>query len=454
MTEIAVTGHSRRLIAGWGRTAPVTSDVVVPEDYRNVADVVGQAEGSVIARGLGRSYGDAAQVAGGTTIDLTRCDRILGFDATTGVVDVEAGVSIDHLIRTFVPKGWFVPVTPGTRYVTVGGAIASDVHGKNHHAVGSFGQHVVDLTVVTGAGTVLNCSPESEPELFWATVAGMGLTGVITRARVQLQPIESSLIKATNERAANLDDVMSRMMEIDKSVPYTVAWVDSLAKGSRFGRGLISHGDHAVAADTPGRADPLAMSISDPVAFPINLPSRSLNKLSLAAFNELWFRKTPKTAAAQLTSMASFFHPLDMVGDWNRIYGAPGFLQYQFVVPDSGSELIGRALRTIAATGGVSFLTVLKRFGPGNQAPLSFPMTGWTLALDIPARVAGLGRVLDRLDEEVADAGGRIYFTKDSRLRPDLVDKMYPQLRQWQAVRDRYDPSRRMQSDLATRLGI
>ncbi|MFZ1671323.1 MAG: FAD-binding oxidoreductase, partial [Candidatus Nanopelagicales bacterium] len=214
MTEIAVTGHSRRLIAGWGRTAPVTSDVVVPEDYRNVADVVGQAEGSVIARGLGRSYGDAAQVAGGTTIDLTRCDRILGFDATTGVVDVEAGVSIDHLIRTFVPKGWFVPVTPGTRYVTVGGAIASDVHGKNHHAVGSFGQHVVDLTVVTGAGTVLNCSPESEPELFWATVAGMGLTGVITRARVQLQPIESSLIKATNERAANLDDVMSRMMEI------------------------------------------------------------------------------------------------------------------------------------------------------------------------------------------------------------------------------------------------
>ncbi|MGV1037896.1 MAG: FAD-binding oxidoreductase, partial [Candidatus Nanopelagicales bacterium] len=395
MTEIAVTGHARRLISGWGRTSAVTSDVAIPEDYRNIADIVGGAAGSVIARGLGRSYGDAAQVAGGTTIDLTRCDRILGFDQATGVVDVEAGVSIDHLIRTFVPTGWFVPVTPGTRYVTVGGAIASDVHGKNHHAVGGFGQHVVDLTLVTGAGDVMQCSPGIEPELFWATVAGMGLTGVITRARVRLQPIRSSLIKATTERAANLDEVMSRMMEIDKSVPYTVAWVDCLAKGSRFGRGLISHGDHAVPTDTPGRADPLAISIAEPVAFPVNLPSRSLNKLSVAAFNELWFRKAPKVARPQLTSMADFFHPLDMIGDWNRIYGAAGFLQYQFVVPDAGSELIGRALRTIAATGGVSFLTVLKRFGPGNQAPMSFPMAGWTLALDIPARVPGLGPVLD-----------------------------------------------------------
>jgi len=243
-------------------------------------------------------------------------------------------------------------------------------------------------------------------------------------------------------------------MEIDKAVPYTVAWVDCLAKGSRFGRGLISHGDHAVPADTPGRVDPLALSIAEPVAFPVNLPSKSLNKLSVAAFNELWFRKVPKVARPQLTSMADFFHPLDMVGDWNRIYGAAGFLQYQFVVPDAGSELIGRALRTIAATGGVSFLTVLKRFGPANRAPLSFPMAGWTLALDIPAHVPGLGQVLDQLDEQVADAGGRIYFTKDSRLRPDLVETMYPKLSQWQGVRDRYDPSRRMQSDLAIRLGI
>lgn len=443
----------RRVIAGWGRTSPITANVSQPDLTDAVSEIVKNSE-RVVARGLGRSYGDAAQVGGGLTLDITHLDRIIGFDPVTGVVEVEAGVSLDHLIRTLTPQGWFVPVTPGTRYVTVGGAIASDVHGKNHHAVGSFGQHVLELTLITADGSSRTVSPESDAEIFWATVGGMGLTGVILRAKIQMHAVETAKIMATTQRSGDLDALMADMAALDANVPFSVAWVDTTARGRRFGRGLISHGDFAKRADLPANVEPYALGLPESVEVPMDFPAITLNKLTVAAFNELWFRKAPKHAAPILTSLADFFHPLDMVSKWNRIYGRPGFVQYQFVVPDSGADLVGQAIRAIAATGGTSFLTVLKRFGPGNGAPMSFPIEGWTLALDIPARIDGLERVLDQLDEKVAEAGGRIYLSKDARLRPDLLATMYPQLAQWQATRRSLDPTGTFTSDLALRLGI
>lgn len=448
-----MTQAQRRVISGWGRTSPITAEVARP-DLDNAVSAIVQNAHKIVARGLGRSYGDAAQVGGGLTLDMTGLDRILSFDASTGVVEVEAGVSLDHLIRTLTPQGWFVPVTPGTRYVTVGGAIASDVHGKNHHAVGSFGQHVVELTLVAADGSLTTASADHNSDVFWATVGGMGLTGVILRAKVQMRSVETARMLATTQRAANLDDLMADMASIDADVPYSVAWVDTSARGKRFGRGLISHGDHAKRADLPIGANPFALGLPETFEVPTDLPAITLNRYTVAAFNELWFRKAPRNATPILTSLADFFHPLDMVNKWNRIYGRPGFVQYQFVVPDSGAELIGKSIRAIAATGGTSFLTVLKRFGVGNQAPLSFPIQGWTLALDIPARIDGLEQVLDKLDERVAEAGGRVYLSKDARLRPELLATMYPRLSQWQETRRTLDPQGIFRSDLAVRLDI
>ncbi len=443
----------RRVISGWGRTSPILASVAQPDLVDNVGSIVRNSS-RIVARGLGRSYGDAAQVGGGLTLDTTHLDRILSFDPISGVVEVEAGVSLDHLIRMLAPRGWFVPVTPGTRYVTVGGAIASDVHGKNHHAVGSFGQHVGELTLVTADGSLQTASATSNERTFWATIGGMGLTGVILRAKIQLSAVPSAKIMATTQRSGDLDSLMSDMSAIDADVPYSVAWVDTTTRGKRFGRGLISHGDFAEKSDIPANVNPFDLGLPDSVEIPVNLPAVTLNRATVAAFNELWFRKAPKRASPMLTSLADFFHPLDMVGRWNRIYGRPGFVQYQFVVPDDGAELIGKSIRAISATGGASFLTVLKRFGPANEAPMSFPMEGWTLALDIPARIDGLDRVLDKLDEKIAEVGGRVYLSKDARLRPELLSTMYPRLGQWQEARRELDPAGTFTSDLATRLGI
>jgi len=282
----------------------------------------------------------------------------------------------------------------------------------------------------------------------------MGLTGVILRAKIQLSAVPSAKIMATTQRSGDLDSLMSDMSAIDADVPYSVAWVDTTTRGKRFGRGLISHGDFAEKSDIPANVNPFDLGLPDSVEIPVNLPAVTLNRATVAAFNELWFRKAPKRASPMLTSLADFFHPLDMVGRWNRIYGRPGFVQYQFVVPDDGAELIGKSIRAISATGGASFLTVLKRFGPANEAPMSFPMEGWTLALDIPARIDGLDRVLDKLDEKIAEVGGRVYLSKDARLRPELLSTMYPRLGQWQEARRELDPAGTFTSDLATRLGI
>jgi decaprenylphospho-beta-D-ribofuranose 2-oxidase len=445
-----------RSLSGWGRTAPVKAQVVTPASVQALQTLIQQAPPrSLIARGLGRSYGDAAHLADATVIELSAFQAI-ALDAANGTVTAGAGVSLDQILRVIVPAGFFLPVTPGTRNVTVGGAIAADVHGKNHHVDGSFGNHVQRLLLVDGNGHQRDLSPggsEADAALFWATVAGMGLTGVIVEATFSLIPISSSLIRVDTSRVRDLDALMAAMVEADSRYRYSVAWVDSL---DARGRGVLTCGDHARGEEIPPnlQADPLAYDPKALAAAPAFLPSGLLNKLTVRAFNEAWYRKAPRQREGELQAIAPFFHPLDGVQDWNRIYGPAGFLQYQFAVPDQAAELVPRTLEALRRVGAPSFLTVLKRFGPGNRAPLSFPIPGWTLAADVPAAVPGLLEVLDQLDQQVAAVGGRLYLAKDSRQSAGMFRNSYPRLPEWQASARLLDGEGKFQSNLSERLRI
>jgi decaprenylphospho-beta-D-ribofuranose 2-oxidase len=455
----------RASLSGWGRTAPTTAEVVRAVDVdgveRAMDEAVAAATGSgrgIIARGLGRSYGDAAQNAGGVVLDATGLDAVHHFDLISGVVTVGAGVSLHALMEQLVPLGWFVPVTPGTRMVTVGGAIAADIHGKNHHADGGFCSHVRELTLVTPQGT-RTVSPASDFELFWATAGGMGLTGLITRAVVQMVPVETSYMAVDTERADDLDAVMAMMATGDHAYRYSVAWIDCQATGRGLGRSVLTRGDHARYDQLPERLRrPASRARSfhprTRLSVPFTAPGGLLNPLTVGAFNEVWFRKAPRHQVGKIETLAGYFHPLDGVGGWNRLYGPKGFLQYQFVVSDGDTEVVRRIIEQIARARLASFLAVLKRFGPGDRGPLSFPRAGWTLALDLPAGTAGLGLLLDQLDDQVAAAGGRVYLAKDSRLSPAAFRAMYPGVDRWMAVRDRVDPNGVLRSDLGRRLGL
>jgi len=425
-----------KTLSGWGRTNPVSAQVVQPSSVEQLRELVrGAPPSSLIARGLGRSYGDAAQLKDGTVIELPAFDRI-DLDPASGTVTAGAGVSLDQILRVIVPAGFFLPVTPGTRNVTVGGAIAADVHGKNHHVDGSFGNHVQRLLLVDGTGTLRELTPSGrgsveEAEFFWATVGGMGLTGVIVEATFSLIPITSSLISVDTTRYRDMESLMAAMVEADAKYRYSVAWVDSL---DPKGRGVITCGDHAQAEALPKsqQADPLHYDPKALASAPPFLPGGLLHKLTVRAFNEAWYQKGPKHREGELQAIAPFFHPLDGVQNWNSIYGPAGFLQYQFAVPNEAAHLVPRALEVLRQVGAPSFLTVLKRFGHSNPAPLSFPIPGWTLAADVPAAIPGLMEVLDQLDEEVAAAGGRLYLAKDSRQSVEMFIRSYSQITDWQ----------------------
>lgn len=452
MTSPLVRADDEQMLSGWGRTAPSVSRYVPVQDAEAVAQLVQQASPrGVLARGLGRSYGDAAQSGGAVVLDTRSMNHIV-VDDGNALVTAGAGASLDDILRVIIPQGFFIPVSPGTRMVTVGGAIAADVHGKNHHVDGSFGSHVRSMTVVDGRGEVRTLTPE-DGDAFWATVGGMGLTGVITEATFDVLPITSSLISVDTERATDLDDVMHRMIARDHEYRYSVAWIDSVHPS---GRGVITRGDHASIDALPAKKRAAALQFDPRViaTAPDFVPSGVLNTFTVRAFNEAWFRKHPKSQVGALHSIGAFFHPLDGVQEWNRIYGRRGFLQYQFVVPDAHGALVGTALRRLREAGAPSFLTVLKRFGPANMAPLSFPQPGWTLAVDVPAGVQGLGAVLDELDMHIADAGGRLYLAKDSRQSAAMMHRTYPELPAWQSTRAAMDPKGIFTSDLGRRLGL
>jgi decaprenylphospho-beta-D-ribofuranose 2-oxidase len=444
----------RRLLTGWGRTAPSLSTVTrLPAE--GVPDAIRAAgRRGVLVRGLGRSYGDAAQNAGGDIIVLEDGPPIR-LDTWAATVRVGGGTSIDQLIRYLLPHGFFVSVTPGTRFVTVGGAIAADIHGKNHHRHGSLGHHVVEMDLVDAQGRRSTLTPEATPELFWATVGGMGLTGVVVSAVLRVLPVETAYMRVDTDRVANLPDLLAMMSATDDRYTYSVAWIDLLAQGKALGRSVLTRGEHAALTELPEdrQREPLRPAGLPRLSAPGWAPDRLMNHWSVKAFNELWFRKTPRERRDEIQHLSSFFHPLDGVSGWNTLYGRRGLTQYQFVVPLEADAALIEAVRRIAAAGHASFLAVLKRFGPGSPGMLSFPMPGWTLALDLPAAPA-LAGLLNDLDELVVSAGGRVYLAKDARTSAARIREMYPRLEEFRALRRRTDPERVFRSDLARRLDL
>jgi len=449
---------SRAQLWGWGRTNPTVAEAVTVEAASLAATLKEAGPRGALVRGLGRSYGDAAQNGGGLVLHVAAGAGDIALDTVSGKVTVGSGVSIDELLRIIVPRGFFVPVTPGTRFVTIGGAIASDIHGKNHHVDGSIGAHVDSITMVLADGSTTTIGPHVNPSLFWATVGGMGLTGAMVEATLRLLPIETSRMRVDTSRVADLDALLATMSSgDDDDARYSVAWIDLVAKGRNLGRSVLSRGEHARFDDLDARdaSAPYAYGPHQLVAVPPVVPPIGvLNHASIAAFNEFWFRRAPVRRVGHIEGIAAFFHPLDFVGSWNRLYGSRGMLQYQFVVPFGEERAMRTVVERLSASGAPSFLAVLKRFGAANPAPLSFPRAGWTLALDLPGASHGLGDLLHSLDRVVLDAGGRHYFAKDSHMTPNAVVRGYPRLDEWKAIRNQVDPHGVWQSDLGRRLGL
>ena len=445
----------QRILSGWGRSTAVRTTVVEVTTASAARAVKEAPARGLVARGLGRSYGDAAQNSGGAVLRLRDAMGGVVIDESGPVVTLGAGIDLDMLLRHIVPRGYFVPVTPGTRFVTIGGAIASDIHGKNHHVDGSFGNHVRRLSLLVADGSVMEVGPDRHPEIFWATVGGMGLTGVILDATIGLLPIETSRLIVETRRVADLEQLLVLMSEGDHFHRYSVAWVDLMASGRDLGRSVLTWGDHATVdqLDPGSAALPLDYRPRQIITVPRSMPG-VLNAFTVGAFNEMWYRRAPRHRVDEIQSIPQYFHPLDMVGSWNRLYGRSGFLQYQFVVPFGAEDALRVVIERLSASGATSFLAVLKRFGAANPAPLGFPRPGWTLALDAPAGLAGLGELLHGLDEVVLAAGGRHYLSKDAQTTPAAIRAGYPRLAEWQSIRSRLDPAGVFTSDLARRLGL
>ena len=450
-----MTGVEPTLLTGWGRATATLADVSHEASVAAIAETVRSARSTrrgrgVLSRGLGRSYGDAAQNGGGRVI---RTDALTGIGAidASGHVDVGAGASIGQLLAYAVPQGWFVPVTPGTRHVTLGGAVAADVHGKNHHRDGSIGSHIVELDLVDGTGQLQTLRPTSPG--FGAVVGGMGLSGVVTRVRLRMRPIETASLTVHTRRTADLDETMAALVDADQEHRYTVAWLDTLSTGTSFGRGVLTSGDHSAGSSSRGEPTPLrGFGTGRVLPGPPWAPPKLLTRRRMRLFNEAYYRAAPPRATVSQESVTAFFHPLDVISGWNRIYGRTGFLQYQFAVADDAC--VRHVIEMFQRAGVPGFLAVLKRFGPGTEgAPLSFPTPGWTLALDMPA-LPGVRDVLDAADDYLVAHGGRLYLAKDSRVNPALVPSMYPQLDRWRELREQLDPHHVFASDLSRRLSL
>lgn len=399
----------------WGNYPKISNEPFSFQSKSELAAQLIELGPEKICYGNGRSYGDSA--LNNELLCSEKYDYFLTFDSKSGILHTRSGAMLSHILEAFVSRGWFLSVTPGTQFVTVGGAIASDVHGKNHHVSGSFSSCVNELELMLPSGEILLCSPQKNVDWFNATCGGMGLTGVILSAKIQLKPISSSVIEQTTIKTQNLSETFEAFKEYE-STTYSVAWIDCLAKGDSLGRSLLMVGEH----QENGK---LHYDSAQKYYVPFNFPSFSLNKHSVAAFNHFYYGKARGGVSQQQVSLNSFFYPLDAVRDWNRIYGRKGFTQYQFVLPEETSfEGLRQILERIALSGKGSFLAVLKLFGEGNDNWLSFPRKGYTLALDfsIDSKVFSL---LNELDAIVADHGGRIYLAKDCRVSKEIFDRGY-----------------------------
>ncbi len=465
------TSTTTTRLAGWGRTAWTTAEVLRTPDVEAIAAAVARAADEaasgrgrgIIARGLGRSYGDVAQNAGGLVVDMTALNRIHTIDPDAATVTVDSGVSLDALMRAALPYGLWVSVLPGTRQVTVGGAIGNDIHGKNHHSAGSFGDHVRSLDLLVADGRVLTLTPDGSPddpagELFWATVGGVGLTGIILRATLSMTRTETAYFKADGLVTRTLAETIAAHDDgSEDRYDYSSAWFDAISGEPKLGRAAISRGNLATLDELRElapklAADPLAFTGKTYLTLPDVFPNGLANKLTFGALGELWYAKSG-TYTGKIQSLTGFYHPLDLFGEWNRAYGSAGFLQYQFVVPPQAVAEFQELIRDIQASGHHSFLNVFKLFGQGNRAPLSYPMRGWNVCVDFPIK-PGLQRFLTALDARVLSFGGRLYTSKDSRTSPETFHAMYPDLEAWRSTRRAIDPHGAFASDLARRLDL
>jgi FAD/FMN-containing dehydrogenase len=447
----------QQTLSGWGNFPRQPAGVYRAHRWRDAMEVVANAPARGVAiRGLGRSYGDAALNAHGAILLTERLDRLLGFDPESGVVECESGVTFATLLEVFVPRGWFLPVTPGTRHVTVGGAIAADVHGKNHHRDGSLGTFVLDLRLLTGTGDVIECSREANVDAFWATIGGMGLTGVILSARLRLRPIRTSYMRVDTFRVAHLDEALERFEKNDPCYDYSVAWIDCMARGRALGRSVLLHARHAGAHDL-GRsqaAQPLVAQPRRARNVPRFTPGGLLNARTVQLFNALYYARHP-TREGSVCHFDAYFYPLDALGYWNRIYGPHGFIQYQVAFDAARSrEGLIALLDAVSRSGRGSFLAVLKAFGRDSPGLLSFPRSGYTLALDIPHRGADFAQFVAQLDRITLAHGGRVYLAKDACLDAESFKAMYPAAGRFREVKRRLDPMERLSSSLARRVGL
>ncbi len=440
-------------VAGWGNYPTVTARVTSPKDtatWQNSGD-----GNSLVVRGLGRSYGDQSIDLEATITDTRRLNHLLSFDEETGVLVCQAGVSLADIITTLAPRGWFPVVNPGTKYVTVGGAIANDIHGKGHHHDGSFARYVRSFTVLLASGEVVTTSREELPDLFWANFGGLGLLGVILTATLQLERIETTYYAQKAIRVGGLDAMLEALQAYDQHYRYSVAWINPQAKHQRLGEGVLTVGNQAARDDLPRklRQQPWLVHKNPRLRVPFFLPNFSLNPVTLTALNQLIFRM--QNSSNPIGHYDKFLFPLDFVHHWNRGYGARGFVQYQFVVPTESAAAIRPILQTIAASKCLPFLNVLKKMGPGTNdgAYLSFPQKGFTLAIDFPV-TRHLPALAQKLDRMVLEAGGRIYLGKDALLDMATFRQMYPRYGEWLSIKTAYDPANRFTSSLAKRLGL
>jgi len=445
-----MTTTKKKPLSGWGNYPVSESVQVMPRNQDELS--YNLPKSGTIARGLGRSYGDQATNSERLVCDCTKMNHFISWDDVNGILECEAGASLEEIITTFVPRGWMPMVCPGTKFVTIGGAIANDIHGKAHHVDGSFVNCVISFTIMLANGNVLTASRQENRDLFEANFGGLGLLGVILTARLQLRKIETSYFKQKSVKVKNLQEMLAAL-EKYKDFNYSVAWVDSLAKGGKLGSGVLTVGDAAELKDLPDslRKDPLKLHPVSKLRVPFFLPGFLLNTFTIRLLNKLiaFVQNSPK----DFVHYEKFFFPLDMINDWNKGYGKRGFIQYQFVIPEAGgAENLYRILEMIAGSGCSPFLNVFKKMGKG-QGILSFPFEGYTLAIDFPV-TPSLKDFTKKLDAEVLRAGGRLYLGKDSMLDKEMFRAMYPQCDEWISVKTKYDPENVFSSDISRRLGL